>query len=244
MSLPAIIVDDEAPARERMRHLLAAHHEIEVVAEAAAGDEAVRLVAELQPELVLLDVRMPGMNGLEAAKHMASLDRPPAVIFTTAYEQYAVEAFEAGGVGYLLKPVRPERLAAALGRAARLDTPQLRGLQRSGAAGARTHIAARARDGIRLVPVSDIYYFAADHKYTTVRHGGGSELIEDSLRILQSEFAEHFVRIHRNALVALRHIASIERPADRAHCVVLRDIGERLRISRRMAGELRERLRL
>jgi two-component system response regulator AlgR len=240
-----LIVDDEPPARERLRRLLGELAGVEVVGEAGTGEAAVRAAGTLRPDVVLLDVRMPGMNGLEAARHLALLPRPPAVIFTTAYDAYAIEAFEAQAIGYLLKPVRAEKLAAALTRAARLAHAQIRRLaaedpERS----ARTHVAARLGDQVRLIAIPDVYYFVADQKYTTVRHKGGSELIEDPLRTLEEEFASQFVRVHRNALVSIRQLAAIERDAAGQYHVVLRDIGERLDVSRRLAGELRERLRL
>jgi two-component system response regulator AlgR len=240
-----LIVDDEPPARERLRRLLADQGDVDIVGEAANGEQAVRLAGELHPDLVLLDVRMPGMNGLEAARHLALFDSPPAVVFTTAYDTYAVEAFEAQAIGYLLKPVRAEKLGQALRRAARLAAPKLAAL----AAGdpqraARTHVAARLGDSVRLIPLQDIYYFAADQKYTTVRHRGGTDLIEDSLRALEEEFASQFVRVHRNALVGVNSLASIERDAEGQYRVVIRDIGERVDVSRRLAGELKERFRL
>lgn len=240
-----LIIDDEPPARERLRRLLGELGDIQVAAEAGTGVEAVRLAGELHPDVVLLDVRMPGMNGLEAARHIALLPEPPAVVFTTAYDAYAVDAFDAQAVGYLLKPVRAEKLGAALRRAARLAGAQLARI----AAGdpqrtARTHVAARLGDQVRLIPVPDIYYFAADQKYTTVRHQGGSDLIEDSLRTLEDEFATQFVRVHRNALVSVNRLAAIERDSQGQYHVVLRDINERLAVSRRLASELRERFRL
>jgi two-component system, LytTR family, response regulator AlgR len=156
-----------------------------------------------------------------------------------------VEAFDAQAVGYLLKPVRAEKLKAALQHASRLAGRQLQRL----AAGdpqqaARTHVAARLGDQVRLIPVADVYYFAADQKYTTVRHPGGSDLIEDSLRTLENEFPGQFVRVHRNALVSVNRLAAIERDAEGQYHVVLRDINERLAVSRRLAGELKERFRL
>jgi two-component system response regulator AlgR len=240
-----LIVDDEPPARERLRRLLETLAPAQVAAEAGNGEQAVRLAGELRPDVVLLDVRMPGMNGLEVARHLALLPEPPAVIFTTAYDAYAVEAFEAQAIGYLLKPVRAEKLGAALQRAARLASSQAARL----AAGdpqraARTHVAARLGDQLRLIPVPEIYYFAADQKYTTVRHKGGSDLIEDSLRTLEEEFATQFVRVHRNALVGVNSLAAIERDAEGQYHVVVRDLNERLAVSRRLAGELRERFRL
>jgi len=243
--LRVLIVDDEAPARERLRRLLVELGGVEIIGEAAAGDAAVRSAAELQPDVVLLDVRMPGMNGLETARHLARLHAPPAVVFTTAYDAYAVEAFEAQAVGYLLKPVRAEKLAAALARAARLaELPLARIAAGDAQRAARTHVAARLGEQLRLIAVPDVYYFAADQKYTTVRHTGGSDLIEDPLRALEEELGAQFVRVHRNALVNVQYLAAIERDGNGQYHVVLRDLNERLEVSRRLAGELRERFRL
>jgi two-component system, LytTR family, response regulator AlgR len=245
MSQRVLVVDDEAPARERLQRLLGDLPDCEVVGIAANGEQAVRLAGELRPDVLLLDVRMPGMNGLEVARHIAVMSEPPAVVFTTAYDAYAVEAFEAQAVGYLLKPVRAEKLAAALQRAARLAAARLARIAADDPAHTpRTHVAARLGEQVRLIPLSDIYYFAADQKYTTVRHKGGSDLIEDPLRALAAEFAAHFVRVHRNALVNTQRIAAIERDAAGQYYVSVRDLGERLAVSRRLAGELRERLRL
>jgi two-component system response regulator AlgR len=239
-----LIVDDEAPARERLRRLLVESGENDVVGECATGLEAIRLVGELQPDVVMLDVRMPGISGLETARHLALLPAPPAVIFTTAYDAYAVDAFEAEAVGYLLKPVRAERLRGALERAARLTPPLLASLASKEPASPRSHVAARLRDSIKLIPVREVFYFNADQKYTSVRHAGGTDLIEDSLRALEDEFGGQFVRIHRNALVNVEQLAGVERDAEGQYLVVLRASDERLRVSRRLAGELRERLQL
>ena len=184
-AMRAIIVDDEPPARERLRRLLEELREVAVVGEAANGSEALRLCAELDPDVVLLDIRMPGMDGIEAARHLAVLEQPPAVIFTTAYDQHALEAFETQAVGYLLKPVRREKLAQAIRQAARLAVPQLlRIAERARLGRRRAQICARLGEHLRLIPVDDIYYFAADQKYVTVRHRGGSDLIDESLRAL------------------------------------------------------------
>ncbi len=242
LRLKVLIVDDEPPARERLRALLSELGEPEVIGAAATGAEALAHVHELAPDVVLLDVRMPGMSGLEVARHLNVLDEPPAVIFTTAYDQYAVEAFEANAVGYLLKPVRKEQLAAALARAGRLTRAQLQTLAAAGTR--RSHIAARRRDGLRLIPVEEVQYFLADQKYTTVRHLGGEDLIEDSLRLLEGEFGASFVRIHRNALVGVKYLERIERTADGQYVVRLRGCEAPLQVSRRMAGELKERFRI
>ena len=243
MKLRILIVDDEAPARERLKRLLAEIGDFDIAGEAAHGEEALKLAVDLSPDVVLLDVRMPGMDGLEAARHLNVLEEPPAVIFTTAFDQYAVEAFEAQAVGYLLKPVRREQLAAALTHAGRLTRAQLQKLA-AGAEARRTHIAARHREGLKLIPVEEVMYFLADQKYTTVRHVNGEHLIDDSLRLLESEFSVAFVRIHRNALVGVKYLERIERDADGQYCVYLRGCEAPLQVSRRMAGELKERFRI
>jgi len=247
MSSPAalrvLIVDDEPPARERLRSLLAEFADISVIGEAASGHEALAASHDLNPDVVLLDVRMPGMDGLEAARHLNVLEEPPAVIFTTAYEQYAVQAFDAHAVGYLLKPVRKEQLAAALTRAGRLTRAQLQKLA-AGAETRRMHIAARSREGLKLIPIEEVQYFLADQKYTTVRHVKGEDLIEDSLRLLESEFGSAFARIHRNALVGVKYLERIERGGDGQYFVYLRGCSAPLQVSRRMAGELKERFRI
>jgi two-component system, LytTR family, response regulator AlgR len=242
MKTRVLIVDDEAPARERLRSLLAELGEADVVGEAVTGEEALERTIELGPDVVLLDVRMPGIDGIEAAKHMSVLEQPPAVIFTTAYDEYAIKAFDARAVGYLLKPIRKEKLLAALAHASRLTRPQLHKLGNK--TEGRTHIAARHRDGLRLIPVNEIQYFFAEQKYTTVRHIKGEDLIEDSLRALEDEFGAAFVRIHRNALVSVRYLERIERNADGQYFVILQGCEAPLQVSRRMASELRERFRI
>jgi two-component system, LytTR family, response regulator AlgR len=242
--LKVLIVDDEQPARERLRSLLAEIPDAEVVGEAVNAHEALGAAHDLAPDVVLLDVRMPGMDGLQAARHLNVLEEPPAVIFTTAYDQYAVEAFEAQAVGYLLKPVRPEQLVAALARAGRLTRVQLQKLATAGGEARRSHLAARRRDGVKLIPLEEVQYFLADQKYTTVRHVNGEDLIEDSLRLLEAEFGPAFVRIHRNALVGVKYLERIERNTEGQYFVRLRGCGAPLPVSRRMAGELKERFRI
>ena len=242
--LRVLVVDDEPPARERLRSLLAEIEAVEVVGEATNGHQALDFTHELSPDVVLIDVRMPGMDGLEAARHLNVLEQPPAVIFTTAFDEYAVEAFQAHAVGYLLKPVRKEQLSASLARAGRLTRAQLQSLAAGSGASKRSHIAARHRDGLKLIRLEEVHYFLADQKYTTVRHTRGEDLIEDSLRLLESEFPAEFVRIHRNALVAVRHLERIERRADGQYLVYLRGVEAPLPVSRRMAGELKERFRI
>ncbi|HEX7012303.1 MAG TPA: LytTR family DNA-binding domain-containing protein [Steroidobacteraceae bacterium] len=239
-----LIVDDEAPARDRLRRLLAEIEGCEVLAEAETGEEALARCGELKPDVVLLDVRMPGLTGIQVARHIDTLEDPPAVIFTTAYDQYAVEAFETEAVGYLLKPVRKEKLAHALRHAARISPSRLVKLAESARIEhRREQICARLGDQLRLIPIQDIYYFLADQKYVTVRHKGGESLIDESLKSLSEEFAADFVRIHRNALVAEKQISAVERTESGQYIVRVRECGDVLDVSRRHASELLRRIR-
>jgi two-component system response regulator AlgR len=240
-----LIVDDEAPARERLRALVAELPDCEVIGEAANGQQALDAALLEAPDIVLLDVRMPGIDGLQVAQRLAQLPEPPAVIFTTAFDEYALQAFDAQAVAYLLKPIRAEKLAAAIGKAGRLTRPQLaQAAQAARFVERRTHIAVRHCDGTRLVPLGKVLYFYADQKYTTVRHTGGEELIDDSLRSLEDELGAAVVRIHRNTLVMVDRLTAIERDPEGQSFVRLRDCPERLAVSRRMASDLRERFRI
>ena len=242
--LRTLIVDDEPPARERLRRLLDGIQDVAVVGEAANGRDALELCARLQPDVVLLDIRMPGMDGIEAARHMNALDEPPAVIFTTAYDEYALEAFETQAVGYLLKPVRLEKLARAVRHAARIAGPQLLRLAEQSQLGRRrSQICARLGEQLRLIPVDDVLYFSADQKYVTVVHRGGSDLIDESLRALAGEFAPDFVRIHRNSLVAVRHVQCVERSEDGRYLVRFKERDDTLPVSRRHAAEALRQIR-
>jgi len=244
-ALRVLIADDEAPARERLRSLLAESGDAQVVGEAANGEEALRLVDECDPDIVLLDVRMPGLDGIETARRIAENPAPPAVIFTTAFDEYALKAFDAQAVAYLLKPIRREKLAAAIAQAGRLTRPQLaQAAAVARFAPQRTHIAVKVRDTTRLIPTAGVRCFIADQKYVTVRHAEGENLIEESLKSLEEDLGAGFVRIHRNALVNVAHMAAIERDAEGQYYVRLRDRDERLAVSRRMASDLRERFRI
>jgi len=200
-------------------------------------------VSQIRPDVVLLDIQMPGLNGIEVARHFARLEAPPAVVFTTAFDAFALDAFDSQAVGYVLKPVRRERLADALEHAGRLSDGILSSLAETAPElAAREQIAARGRDEIRLIPVSDILFFQADQKYTTVVHAGGEDLIEESLVQLEREFSAQFVRIHRSALVAIRHVEALQRGEDGAYHVTMRTRGDSLSVSRRQVAELKSRL--
>ncbi len=238
--MKVVIADDEPLARERLRSLLAEHEGVQVVAEADNGLAALQACAEFRPDLVLLDIAMPGVDGLEAARHLAAFDPRPAVVFCTAYDDHALSAFEAAAIDYLMKPVRPERLAAALERArtfmAGRETHAPAPLNKQ----PRTHLCARLRGSLRLIPVDDVHYLQAEEKYVVVHHARGEDLIEESLKSLEDEFGARFVRIHRNCLVARHEIIELKRINDGRVQAVLRHGKEPLEVSRRCVAGLRD----
>ena len=241
--LSVLIVDDELPARERLHRLVAELPGWAVAGSCGSGADALALVGKLDPTVVLLDIRMPGMTGIEVARHLSALEEPPAIVFTTAYDEYALQAFEAQAVGYLLKPVRRERLEEALKHASRLSSPQLRNLAAPDSAlAARHNIAVRVRDELKLIPVKEVRYFRADQKYITVKHTRGEDLLDESLRALEEEFAQDFVRTHRSFLVAVAHVDALERSGEEGYSLRLRGDGELLPVSRHQVVELRKRL--
>ena len=236
------IADDEAPARDRLRELLgdiAAELQTRVVGEAANGLEAIERVPSSGAEVLLLDIQMPGMGGLEVARHLATLEHSPAVVFVTAHDRHAVEAFDLNALDYLMKPVRAERLAAALRKASVPEKARL-----ANAANApREYLSVAERNRIALVPVRDIVFLRAEQKYVTVRTREREHLLEESLVALERELAERFVRIHRNCLVARAAIRGFERSGEDADeprwQIVLDGIAERLPVSRRQWPTLR-----
>jgi two-component system response regulator AlgR len=235
-----VIADDEPLARERLRSLLGEHAGIEIVAEAENGLTALQACAEFRPDLVLLDIAMPGVDGLEAARHLTAFDPRPAVVFCTAYDEHALSAFDAAAIDYLMKPVRAERLAAALERARTFiagretQAPAVPGKH------PRTHLCARLRGSLRLIPVEDVHYLQAEEKYVVVHHARGEDLIEESLKSLEDEFNARFVRIHRNCLVARHEITELKRSSDGRVHAVLRHGKEPLEVSRRCVAGLRD----
>ena len=240
------IADDEAPARERLRELLqdiATEVPNVVAGEAKNGIEALERLPASAAQVLLLDIRMPGMDGLELARHVAGMENAPAVIFVTAHDKHAIDAFELSALDYLLKPVRAERLAVALKKAAAAGAPNRENLER--AAGApREYLSVAERHRIVLVPVRDIVFLRAEQKYVTVRTREREHLIEESLIALEREFSEPFVRIHRNCLVARSAIRGFERTGgaeEEAHWqVVLDGVTEKLPVSRRQWPTVRE----
>ena len=237
-NLKLLIADDEPLARERLRMLLADEAGVEVVAEAGDGQQVLDACAALRPHAVLLDIAMPGIDGLEAARRLAEASPHTAVVFCTAYDAHALSAFEAAALDYLVKPVRPERLAAALERVRTFHAgrPAPEGSR-------RTQLCARLRGSLRLIPMDEVRYLQAEEKYVVVHHARGEDLIEESLKSLEDEFGDRFVRIHRNCLVARQELVELRRGADGHVQAILRSGGPPLEVSRRCMPLLRETLR-
>jgi two-component system, LytTR family, response regulator AlgR len=233
-----LIADDEAPARSRLRDLLDECRErfpLAIVDEARNGTEVLEIVGREKVDIVLLDIRMPQMDGMEAARHLAGMALPPAIIFTTAFDAYAIKAFEVNAIDYLLKPIRAERLLAALSKT-RGASPVSRQALAAAADQPRRHLSVHERGRIHLVPLADILYLRAELKYVTVRTAGREHLVEESLTHLEEEFGDAFVRVHRNCLVARAAISGFERNAEESEsgwAVVIKATGEKLPVSRR-----------
>ncbi len=247
--LRVLIVDDEAPARSRLRDLLAdvsGALPLLVAGEAATGREALRIAEAGGVDVVLLDVRMPGMDGIEVARHLQQLDQPPAVIFTTAYDAYAIQAFELHVVDYLLKPIKAARLQEALSRvrqSVKLEPEILHEMQQA----PRACLSAAERGRVHLIPVEDVLFLRAELKYVTVRTASREYLIEESLTQLEQEFGDRFVRVHRNCLVARAAIRGFERVGaeegeggEGPWQVVLAGLEDRIPVSRRQQHLVRE----
>jgi two-component system response regulator AlgR len=228
--LRIILADDEPLARERLKAQLADLQEdlpVSVVAEASTGEAALAKAATVPADVVLLDINMPGITGLETARHIAALPQAPAVIFVTAHDEHALRAFDLRAVDYLLKPVRLNRLKEALSRVPRREPlPQ------------RTHFTAQERGRIWQIPVADVLYLRAEQRYVTARTREREYLLDESLIKLEEEFSRTFLRIHRNCLVARQHVQGFKRVNDTegGHWVtILRDWPEQMPVSRRQA---------
>ncbi|WP_043114804.1 LytR/AlgR family response regulator transcription factor [Solimonas soli] len=238
-----VIVDDEPLARERLKRLLQEFPGYEVVGEADNGEAALDVIDDEEPDLVLLDIRMGGIDGLQVGRQLAEMDVPPAVIFTTAYSEHALSAFDANASAYLLKPIRIEKLRDALQRVrkpTRAHKPKSNGSVEA-APLKREFILATTRDGLIRVPTQEVVYFLADQKYTTVAHLHGEVLIEESLKTLEEDLQPQFLRIHRKALVNTNFIASLERDrhGEQHHWLKMKHAAQALPVSRRRLAEVR-----
>ena len=236
-----LIVDDEALARERLRDLVIELYPDANIAEAANGIEALDKITEYPPEIILLDIRMPGMGGLELANHLLHFDTPPAIVFTTAYQDYALSAFDANAVDYLLKPIRKERLNRAIERATVVSHAKLATLSETeGVTSTRTHLSAMIQGNIQLIPIENIYYLKAEQKYVTAAWPEGEILLDEPLVSLETEFSDYFIRIHRNALVAINHIKSLGKTTAGHHAIYLSGIPIGLTVSRRHFADVKK----
>jgi two-component system response regulator AlgR len=244
LPLTVFIVDDEVPARNRLKELLAdceAQFPLQLVGEAGNGQEALDKLVETPAEVVLLDIRMPQMDGIELARHLNKLDHPPVIVFTTAYDAYAIQAFEQRAIDYLLKPIRLGRLFEALSRArdaVPIRTEVLKDLMPE----PRTHLSVHERGKIILVPIADVLYLRAEMKYVTVRTAEREYLIEESLTALEKEYAARFVRTHRSCLVAKSAIAGFEKGGEEGESgwlMRVHGLEERLPISRRQLSAVK-----
>jgi len=233
-----LIADDESPARTRLRDLLDECREsfpLAIVDEARNGREVLEVLNREKVDIVLLDIRMPEIDGMEAARHIAGMPEPPSIIFTTAFDSYAIKAFEVNAIDYLLKPIRLERLLTAL-RKTRAAPPVSREALDAAANLPRRHLSVHERGKIHLVPIPEILYLRAELKYVTVRTAQREYLVEESLTHLEEEFGDIFVRVHRNCLVARQAIGGFERNADESEsgwAVLVKATGEKLAVSRR-----------
>ncbi len=240
--LNILIADDEAPARNRMRDLLSEIKNVAVVAEAKNGKEAIDLAQTSKPDLMLLDIRMPLMDGIEAAQHAQKLEPKPHIIFTTAFDAYAIKAFDLNAIDYLLKPIRLERLQIAIDKAHTLKPLQIEALKPIQKI--RSHLSIHERGRVLLVPIETIIYLRAELKYITVRTAEREYLIEESLTHLETEFGERFIRLHRNCLVAPHFVAGYEKRMNQDNeqqwVALLKEIPETVAISRRQQHLVRE----
>jgi two-component system response regulator AlgR len=245
LPLTIFIVDDEAPARSRLKDLLAdceAQFPLHLIGEAANGVEALEKLAAEPAEVVLMDIRMPQMDGMELAQHLNKLERPPVIIFTTAYDAYAIQAFEQRAIDYLLKPIRLGRLFDALSRA-RDAVPIRTEVLRELTPEPRANLSAHERGKVLLIPIDKVLYLRAELKYVTVRTAEREYLIEESLTALEKEYVTRFVRIHRNCLVARNAIAGFEKGGEEGESgwlMKLNGLEERLPISRRQMSIVKE----
>lgn len=238
--MDVLIVDDEPLARQRLARMVENLEGYQVVDQVESAVAALDAIERLDPDVVLLDVRMPGEDGLSAAHQIGALEDPPAVIFCTAFDQYALDAFGTDAVGYLLKPVRAEQLLEVLEKARRPNKLQRLASQADQPSSGRSHISARTPRGVELIPLDDIRFFVADQKYVTVHHLAGEHLLDETLKELEEEFGDRFLRIHRGALVSVRHIQAMERSSAGHYQVRLADTDQRPAVSRRHAASLKE----
>ncbi len=237
-----LVVDDEELARLRLSRLLQSIEGCAVVGEAFDGQHALEQIDELDPDLVFLDVRMPGMDGITVARTLSDYEAPPAVVFCTAYDEYALEAFNTLAQGYIVKPVQTEQLQQVIRKAQKLTRLHTRQTEAPPSDAERKHITARTRRGMELIPLEQVLCFVADQKYVTVVHEQGETLIDDTLKELETQLAPTFLRVHRNALVAIDKVEALLRDGNGHFSLKLKGGAYQPSVSRRHLAGVRERL--
>lgn len=226
--ISVLIVDDEQPARQRLRRLLDEHPQLDIIGEAENGQQALDLIEQNQPDLVFLDISMPVMNGMQVAKQLNQTEQQPHIIFTTAYDEYALQAFDVNAQDYLLKPIRQERLTKALQKLLRQLTSNK-----------TRYLTIRERETVRRVAISDVLFLHSDQKYTEVHLANELLLSSESLKDLEQRFVDDFIRIHRSTLVNRQHLIGIEQ--DDSGCLALiQGSKSKPEISRRHQPDVRQ----
>ncbi|KZX85461.1 hypothetical protein A3715_03825 [Oleiphilus sp. HI0009] len=234
-----LIADDEPLARDRLARIIERIDGYEVCGLARNGQQAVEIARTEYPDIALLDIRMPEMDGIEAAKHITKLEPPPAIIFCTAYDEYALQAFQANAIGYVLKPAREEQLLQSLNQAQALSQAHLKAVKVLQAGqSADSFFIANTWDGQEKIDLDDILLFKADQKYVNVIHKQGETLSNQTLKELE-ELYPHFIRVHRSTLVNTKHLRKLKKSASGTHIIELSN-GLTTEVSRRHCSEVRD----
>lgn len=241
-TISVLLVDDEVLARERLKRLLQDERDYHICGEAENGEQAISRISELRPDLAILDIRMPGIDGLQVAEHICTMTPAPAIIFCTAYDEYAIKAFQYQAIAYLLKPIRKEDLLSALKSAGKLSQLQIKQLQAQTDSNEQSPtFLARTWQGMEVIHMEDIFYFRADHKYVTLVHKGGETLTDQSLKQIEDEYPDQLLRTHRNTIVNRFHIKSMQRNSA-GHYLLNLSEQHQVQVSRRMVSEVKEAL--
>lgn len=239
--MKVLVVDDEKLARDRLVRLCAELDEVDQVVEAANGQQALELIQSAELDLVLLDIQMPGADGLEVAEQINKIDPAPAIIFCTAFDQYALKAIERKASAYLLKPVRRDELSKAITNARHSSRLQIQSLSQE--SGRRQHLPSESSRTVELIPVEDIRCLVADHKSVKAYLPSRDIWVGEPLKKIADEFPQRFLRIHRNALVALEHITGLHQGDNGQTQVLLDSVDVQPSVSRRHLSEVKQRLK-
>lgn len=231
--LNIIVVDDEPLAIERMSGLLTDIPNCQIIGKAANASQAWQLINSTNPDLILLDIAMPGESGLQLAERINTLSKPPLVVFCTAYDEHALKAFEAQAIDYLLKPIRHERLVECVERAIKLSRKEITEIQKQ-------FVITSVAGNLRRIALAEILYLNADEKYTVVHHRGGEHILDQTLKELEQNFPDQFIRIHRNCLVKQEQLNVLRKDVDGHFWAILKEVAKPLEVSRRCASELKE----